>query len=136
LIESERALRLLDADAGDWTGRALKELARTPEWRVVQRHPSGFRFPGGESFPEMQARMLAAVDDIRNRHVGEVVVIVSHADPIKVAVADAVGSPLDLFQRMNISPASVTAIAYGDLGPHVLTVNWTGELDGLAPLES
>ena len=125
--------RLLDADTGDWTGRELKELVRLPEWRVVQRHPSGFRFPGGESFPEMQARMLAAVDDIRNRHVGEAVVVVSHADPIKVAVADAVGSPLDLFQRMNISPASVTAIVYGELGPNVLTVNWTGELDGLVP---
>jgi len=127
---------LNECDFGEWTGRRLRELSRAPEWKTVQRYPSGFRFPGGESFPEMQARMLAAVDDIRNHHVGEVVVIVSHADPIKVAVADAVGSPLDLFQRMNISPASVTAIAYADLGPHVLTVNWTGELDGLAPPKS
>jgi probable phosphoglycerate mutase len=57
-------------------------------------------------------------------------VAVSHADPIKAAVADAMGTHLDLFQRIVISPCSVTAIAYGDLGPTVLTVNATGRALG------
>jgi probable phosphoglycerate mutase len=62
-----------------------------------------------------------------------VVVAVSHADPIKAAVADALGVHLDLFQRISISTCSVTAIAYGDGGPTVLTVNDTGDLAKLAP---
>ena len=51
---------------------------------------------------------------------------VSHADPIKAAVTHAMGAHLDLFQRTVISTCSITAIAYGDGGPVVLTVNSTG----------
>jgi probable phosphoglycerate mutase len=59
---------------------------------------------------------------------------VSHADPIKAAVAHALGTHIDLFQRIVISPCSVTAIAYGELSPTVLTVNSTSSgLDGLKP---
>src|SRR5436309_1915052 len=129
-VRTERGL--VDCDVGDWTGREIKKVARMPEWKVVQRHPSGFRFPGGESFAGMQARVVDAVARLRSRHPGGIVVAVSHADPIKVAVADAVGSPLDLFQRVVVSPGSVTPIVYGELGPTVLAVNWTGDLQGLA----
>ena len=124
---------LLECDYGEWTGGELKALARTPEWRVVQRHPSGFRFPGGESFPEMLTRFTAALRRLCAAHVGGVVVAVSHADPIRLAVADALGAHLDHFQRVVVSPASVSAIAYGELGPAVLTVNSTGGLDQLVP---
>jgi broad specificity phosphatase PhoE len=91
----------------------------------VQRYPSGFRFPNGESFHEMQVRITGAVRDLVARHPGGVIVAVSHADPIKAAVADALGTHLDLFQRIVISPCSVTAVAYGARGPAVLTVNHT-----------
>ena len=97
-----------------------------PEWSQVQRSPSTFRFPAGESFVEMQTRMVSAVDAIRRRHPGRTVVCVSHADTIKAAVAHAAGTPLDLFQRIVISTCSVTAIMYSDGGPIVLTVNSTG----------
>lgn len=121
---SERGL--LECDFGEWTGGALKELAKRPEWQAVQRYPSGFRFPGGESFAEMQTRMVSAVDRLRARHPGGVVVAVSHADPIKAVVAHALGTHLDLFQRIVISTCSVSAIAYAATGPTVLTVNSTG----------
>jgi probable phosphoglycerate mutase len=114
---------LLECDFGDWTGSQLKDLMKLPEWRTVQRYPSGFRFPGGESFTEMQARITGAVARLVERHRGGVVVAVSHADPIKAAVADALGTHLDLFQRIVVSPCSVTAVAYGSGGPAVLTVN-------------
>ncbi|HEV2810279.1 MAG TPA: MSMEG_4193 family putative phosphomutase [Acidimicrobiales bacterium] len=114
---------LLECDFGTWTGRALKELGRLPEWTTVQRYPSGFRFPGGESFPEMQVRMVSALARLAERHAGGVVVAVSHADPIKAAMADALGTHLDLFQRITISPCSASAISYGSGGPMVLTVN-------------
>ncbi len=124
---------LTECDFGDWTGAALKDLAKLPEWTTVQRYPSGFRFPGGESFSAMQARMVDTITAIGDRHRGEVVVAVSHADPIKAVVADALGTPLDLFQRIVISPCSVTAISYGVTGPTVLAVNSTSSLSELQP---
>lgn len=124
---------LLECDFGEWTGRALKDLAKQPEWTTVQRYPSGFRFPGGESFTGMQARMADALADICGRHPNQAVVAVSHADPIKAAVAEALGSHLDLFQRIVISPCSVTAISYSPLGPTVLAVNSTAAIANLVP---
>ena len=125
---------LLECDFGDWTGKKLKDLMKLPEWKTVQRYPSGFRFPGGESFAEMQARITGALQRIASDHPGQVVVAVSHADPIKAAVAAALGTHLDLFQRIVVSPCSVTAIAYGPEGPIVLTVNSvTGSLGTLVP---
>lgn len=124
---------LIECEFGEWTGRKLSELAALPEWKTVQRHPSGFRFPKGESFAEMQARMVDAVNDIVTEHPGEVVVAVSHADPIKAAVASALGTPLDLFQRIVIGQCSVSAVLYGAHRPTVLAVNHTGDLVSLAP---
>ena len=115
---------LLECDFGDWTGKKLKDLMKLPEWGTVQRYPSGFRFPGGESFAEMQTRITGAVAGLVQRHPGGVVVAVSHADPIKAAVADALGTHLDLFQRIVVSPG----------GPVVLAVNSTGDdLKALVP---
>lgn len=122
---------LLECDFGDWTGAKLKDLAKLPEWVTVQRYPSGFRFPAGESFAGMQHRIVEAIHRLVQAHPGGTVVAVSHADPIKAAVAEAVGSHLDLFQRIVVAPCSVTAIAYGPAGPAVLAVNSTGSLDEL-----
>jgi probable phosphoglycerate mutase len=125
---------LLECDFGDWTGQELKALMKLPEWKQVQRYPSGFRFPGGESFVDMQTRIVDEVTRFVAAHRGKVVVAVSHADPIKAAVAQAVGTHLDLFQRIVVSPCSVTAIVYGDDSPVVLCVNSTGrDLTTLAP---
>ena len=118
---------LLECEFGEWTGRALKDLAKLPEWKTVQRYPSGFRFPGGESFTEMQARMTSTLARLVGAHRGETIVAVSHADPIKAALADALGTHLDLFQRIVVSPCSVSAIWYGEAGPVVLTANSTGD---------
>ena len=123
-VRTERGL--LECDFGDWTGQELKALMKLPEWSAVQRYPSGFRFPHGESFAEMQQRMVGALEKLRAAHPGGVVVAVSHADTIKAAVAHAMGTHLDLFQRIVISTCSITAIAYSPGGPAVLTVNSTG----------
>ena len=117
---------LLECDFGDWTGAELGKLMKKPEWSTVQRAPSTFRFPNGESFTEMQTRMVTALDRIRAAHPGGTVVCVSHADPIKAAVAHAMGTHLDLFQRIVIGTCSVSAVAYSSHGPIVLTVNSTG----------
>ena len=114
---------LLELNIGKFTGMALKDAHKTDEWKAIQQHPSGFHFPGGESFTEMQTRITSAIDRIVARHAGHIVVAVSHADPIKAAVAHALGTPLDLFQRIMIGTASISAIAYSPSGAAVLTVN-------------
>jgi probable phosphomutase (TIGR03848 family) len=114
---------LMEADVGDWTGQSLKRLRRKPEWLIVERHPAGFRFPGGEALTAMQARVISALARLVERHPGATIVAVSHADPIKAAVAHALGAHLDLFQRIVIGTASITTIAYRADGPVVLTVN-------------
>jgi probable phosphomutase (TIGR03848 family) len=114
---------LLELDIGKWTGMALKDASSKPEWKAVQQHPSGFRFPDGESFTEMQARITGAIARLCARHPGKIIVAVSHADPIKAATAHALGTPLDLFQRIVIGTASITAIAYSASNAAALTVN-------------
>lgn len=103
---------LLECDFGEWTGAKIGELAKLPEWKTVQEAPSTFRFPGGESFPEMQDRMVAALKAIAARHQGEVVACFSHADPIKAVVAHLSGAPLDSFQRITADPASISVAEF------------------------
>jgi len=124
---------LLELDVGDWTGRKLTQLRKLKSWSSVQKYPSGFRFPNGESFTEMQTRMAGTVNRLVERHPGKAIVAVSHADPIRALVAHAMGTHLDLFQRTVVSPCSVTAILYTRNGPVVLSVNNTGELGDLSP---
>jgi probable phosphoglycerate mutase len=125
---------LLECDFGDWTGKKLSLLRKKPEWSTVQNRPSIFRFPGGESFAEMQLRIWNGLERLVAAHPGQRVVAVSHADPIKAAVAMATGVHLDLFQRIVISPCSITPLLFTPGGPIVLAVNSTGDdLRTLAP---
>jgi probable phosphomutase (TIGR03848 family) len=114
---------LLEIDIGAWAGLRISRARRRKEWAMIQHHPSGFRFPGGESFTEMQARMTTTLEDLVGRHPGQAVVAVSHADPIKATVAHALGVPLDLFQRIAIGTGSVTAIGYRPEAVMLLTLN-------------
>jgi probable phosphomutase (TIGR03848 family) len=123
---------LLECDFGAWTGAKLSALRKRQEWHSVQSFPSSFRFPDGESFTEMQARMVSALDRLADRHPGETFVAVSHADPIKAAVAATAGVPLDLFQRLAVAPCSVTGLVRGRSGAYVLCVNATATLAELA----
>lgn len=124
---------LIELDVGDWTGLELKAARKRKEWATIQRYPSGFTFPGGESFVAMQARIVDTLARLRAAHPGQTVVAVSHADPIRAAVAHAMGTHLDLFQRVVVSPCSITTIAYGDESPTVLTVNDTSASGLLVP---
>src|SRR5215211_7425876 len=117
---------------GDWTGRTLKELAREPLWKVVQATPSAARFPDGESLYEMQARAVLAIERLREAHPKQTVAVCSHADVIKAVTCHYLGMHLDLFQRLVVSPASVTAIAFGPV-PYLARLNDTGGNADLAP---
>lgn len=116
---------LADTDTGEWAGTPLKQLARKPEWPAVLHFPSGFRFPGGESVTGMYTRVVTTVKGLVEAHCGQAFVVVSHADPIKAVLAEALGLHLDLFQRVVVSPASVSVVSYSGAGPSVLLTNWT-----------
>ena len=124
---------VIEADSGEWTGGEIKELAKTDLWKTVQRAPSRARFPNGESLAEMQTRMVSALEAVVADHPGELVVVVSHADPIKAAIAHFTGVHLDLFQRIVVSPASVTVFELSAHGAALVKCNDTGSLDELTP---
>jgi probable phosphoglycerate mutase len=118
---------------GKWQGRSYKSLIKTPLWRVVQRMPSQARFPGGESLLEMQRRGVDAIEGIRAKHKNGTIAVFSHADMIKAVVAHYLGLHLDLFQRLHVETASVSAIGFFNDFPRVLRIGDTGELGVLSP---
>jgi probable phosphomutase (TIGR03848 family) len=128
--------RFAEVAYGDWTGKPIKRLAKEPLWRVVQAHPSAVRFPGpdGESLPGVQERAVAAIRDWNARLGPKAVYLVcSHGDVIKSIIADSLGLHLDMFQRIQVDPCSVSVIRYTPLRPFVLRMNDTGAgLGGLA----
>jgi probable phosphomutase (TIGR03848 family) len=123
---------LLECDYGTWTGEELRKIRRKREWRTVQQLPSAFRFPEGESFVQMQARITETIDRLSDRHRGESFVAVSHADTIKAAIAATAGVPLDLFQRLAVSPCSISVIIRSEDGYRVLCMNSTSSLSEVA----
>jgi probable phosphomutase (TIGR03848 family) len=132
-LEVQELPGVLEADYGEWTGGKLGDLAKEDLWRTVQRAPSRARFPEGESLAEMQVRMVAALERVVADHPGEIVVVVSHADPIKSAIAHYNGTHLDHFQRIVVSPASVTVFQLSPRGAVMVKCNDTGSLEELVP---
>ncbi len=120
--------RLSECDYGAWTGRALTDLASEGAWQTVQNSPSMVMFPDGESMLQMRDRVVAAVrehdDQVRQTHGDHAVtLIVSHGDPIKAVISDALGQSFDLFQRIMVDPASVSVLHYGPERPFVCAMN-------------
>ena len=130
--------RLNEVDYGEWSGRDLRTLAKEPLWATVQRQPSAVTFPGGESLRAAAARAVEAVREIDARYrESETWLCASHGDIIKAIVADALGIPLDLFQRIAVDPASITVIRYGGERPALLRLNLSadGPAAGLAEVK-
>jgi len=117
---------LLETDIGDWQDKSLKMLRKDKRWAVLQSRPSFFRFPGGESMLEQQARLVAEIEALCAMHKPQdSIACVLHADPIKLIIAHYAGIPLDQFQRLSIATASVTTL---NIQPGYATLerlNWT-----------
>lgn len=118
----------IEVGYGEWTGRSISQLRRTKLWRRVMFAPSNVRFPGGESLLEVQGRAVDATLDIAARHARGTVLVVSHADVIRLLVAHLAGMHADHLQRLSIDTASITAVSISDGFPRLLTVNDTGDL--------
>jgi probable phosphoglycerate mutase len=115
---------LLETDCGDWEGKTLKGLRRRKLWPTVQNSPSLMRFPNGESFPECQTRIVSEIERIRQQHKPkDIVACVYHSDPIKLTVAFYLSMPLDNFQRLVISTATITVLQITDTGGNLLHIN-------------
>jgi probable phosphomutase (TIGR03848 family) len=130
-VRTERGV--LETDMGAWTGRTFGQIRRSGLWRGILAVPSSARFPEGESLVEVQARTVKALEAIASRHPNEAVVVVSHGDPIRLALAHYAGTHLDHFQRLEVAPGSASAVAIGGHAPRVLLVNDTGDLSDLFP---
>lgn len=124
---------LNECDYGEWTNRPLSELAGEPLWKEIQQRPSDAEFPGGESMARMNRRILDTGSELRARHAGgQIVVAVTHGDPIKALLADALAMDFDQFQRIHVAPGSVSIVDYSHERPFVLCIN--GEHTALAQL--
>ncbi len=115
---------VVEADFGEWTGQPLDDLRKLPEWQTVQETPSEFRFPGGESFVEMQTRVIQGINNLADTNAGKTIAIVSHADTIKAALAHFLDMPLDSFQRLVVSPCSISVVVFAST-TQVLCINQT-----------
>ncbi len=115
---------------GEWEGEKIEALAKKPSWKTVQHYPSRMRFPEGETLRAVQFRAIEALEKLSGQHVDETIIIVSHADVIKLVVAHYLGTHIDLFQRIIISPASVSVLSLSASGAvHVVRVNDDGKLE-------
>jgi probable phosphomutase (TIGR03848 family) len=114
---------LIDTDVGQWEGRSWKVLGRTRLWKVVQETPSQFQFPGGETFVQVQERIVCTLDAIASAHTHDLIAVVFHADPIKMALAHYLGLLLDNFQRLSIHTGSVTILKMDDPAAKLLALN-------------
>ena len=125
--------RLMDADVGRWQGKSLKALRLTNAWKVVQHSPSRFQFPEGESFMDLQTRIVNALEGIIRKHnkPRDIVAVVFHADPIKLAVSHFLGLPLDHFQRLSCDTGSLTALYTGEMGANLIKLNQRPPFDFL-----
>ena len=134
-LELQLDERIGEVRYGDWTGRDLQALAKEALWRVIQVHPSAAEFPGGEPLRAVQSRAVEAVRDW-NRRLGADATwaLCSHGDVIKALLADALGMHLDLFQRIQVDPCSLSVVRYTELRPFVVRINDTGGgIDDLLP---
>ena len=124
---------LLDADVGKWQGKSLKVLRLTNAWKTVQHAPSRFQFPEGESFMNLQTRIANALEGIVKKHnkPKDIIAVVFHADPIKLAVAHFLGLPLDHFQRLSCDTGSLTAIYVNEMGANLIKLNQRPPFDFL-----
>ena len=125
---------LMDTDIGKWQGKSVKMLRLTKVWKIVQSAPSRFRFPEGESFPEAQTRYVNTLERIIKKYnkPQDIVAVIFHADPIKLAVAHFLGMPLDHFQRLGCDTGSLTALHVSEANANLIKLNQRPPFDFLS----
>jgi probable phosphoglycerate mutase len=113
---------------GTWQGAELGKLAARKLWRAVQINPSRARFPEGETMRAAQMRAVDAIEQLAEQHPRQRVAVFSHSDVIKMILAYYLGMHLDLFQRIDVAPASISILRLDFLRPSVVQMNETSYL--------
>lgn len=124
---------LMDTNVGKWQGKSLAALRLKKEWKIVQSAPSRFQFPDGESFLDLQWRIANVLEGIIKKYnkPKDIVAVVFHADPIKLAVSHFLGLPLDHFQKLSCDTGSLTMLQVGEAGANLVKLNQRPPFDFL-----
>lgn len=122
---------ILEVDYGDWQDMKINDLRKRKMWDVIQEYPTRAYFPNGESMRAVQNRVVDEVEALVQKHPNQMIALVFHADLIKMTVAHYLGVHLDNFQRIVISPASISTLILGHSRPFVGTVNDTAHVQEL-----
>jgi probable phosphoglycerate mutase len=129
---------LMETDMGKWQGKSWKVLRLLKVWKIVENSPSRFRFPDGESFPEIQTRIADVLERVVQKYnkPQDIIAIVFHADPIKLAVSHFLGLPLDNFQRLSCDTGSLTMLHVNELGANLVKLNQRPPFEFLSQLKN
>jgi probable phosphoglycerate mutase len=129
---------LMETDMGKWQGKSWKVLRLLKVWKIVENSPSRFRFPDGESFPEIQTRIADVLERVVQKYnkPRDIIAIVFHADPIKLAVSHFLGLPLDNFQRLSCDTGSLTMLHVNELGANLVKLNQRPPFEFLSQLKN
>lgn len=117
-----------EMDYGDWSGKKLSSLRRSPLWKPIQETPSKVKFPGGESFRQAQKRAIEGCEELFSSRGNKNHLIVSHSDLIKLIAVHYLEAHIDTFQRIDISQASFTVIQKSSRGLNILAINSASDL--------
>ena len=124
---------IAEINYGEWTCRDFAELDKIPAWRLYNTFRSHGRIPGGEMLLEVQARIVAEMLRLEEKHRGGSVALVSHSDVIRSAIGYYAGIPIDLVHRLEVALASTSVLAMGEYDVRVVCVNAVGPLITFAP---
>ena len=114
---------ILEVDYGDWQDKKINDLRKRKMWDVIKEYPTRAYFPNGESMRSVQNRVVDEIENLVQKHPNDMIALVFHADLIKMTVAHYLGVHLDNFQRIVISPASISTLFLGHSRPFVANVN-------------
>ncbi len=126
-LDYEIRHELIEIDYGDWSGKTIEELCRLNSWKQYNQQKSLMHVPNGEMLIEIESRMASFVEEIRRKY-EEVVILISHGEPIKCLIAHYAGIPIDLVGRIEIDTASVTTLSLDDYNAQLLCINYKGAI--------
>ena len=106
---------LIELNYGNWVGKSFGQLRRYKVWKLIYEKPEEVRFPGGETFIEVQQRACAEIDGIAAAHEKQdLVAVFTHADVIRLVVTHYLDMPLIGFHKFMIEPASITILVLNE----------------------
>jgi probable phosphomutase (TIGR03848 family) len=125
---------LSELDFGTWQGKTMRQMHRMKAWKTIMEKASEMRFPQGESYGEVQARMVKAIEEIKSAHAkNDLVACFSHCDSIRLLLTHYLDMPLDEFHRLNIDTASISLLYVGEGRPSIQIMNFMVGLEWKFP---